>query len=153
MANRDQLKVLRLGVKAWNQRRKENPQDRVYLVGADLHQANLAVADLRMANLNEADLGEANLRGSNLCKAHLDGARLRKADLRETFLGGAHLRNADLSQANLHRACLNRAIPVKTNMSSAAMMIAKAVTRIAKELLRHLRRGLDASAKEPKNLN
>jgi uncharacterized protein YjbI with pentapeptide repeats len=124
MANKDQLKILRRGVEAWNKWREENSKDRVdlrevNLEGADLFQANLGGADLRIANLNEADLNEANLRGSNLYKAHLNAAYLRKADLRETFLSRAYLRNADLSEANLSGAYLSEASLIETKLSKA----------------------------------
>ncbi len=124
MANKDQLKILRRGVVAWNKWREENPKERVdlreaNLEGADLYQANLCGVDLRIANLNEADLSEARLMGSNLYKAHLGEAYLRKADLRGTFLSRAYLRNADLSEANLSGAYLSEASLMRTKLIKA----------------------------------
>ena len=73
---------------------------------ADLRGANLSWADLSGANLSWADLREANLRladlsGANLSGANLRGANLRGANLSGADLSGANLRGANLSEANL----------------------------------------------------
>lgn len=113
MANQDQLRILRRGVKEWNEWRRGHPVppdlrggdlDRV-----DLRQADLSNANLSTANLIEARLQGANLRGASLGGAYLNLANLCGANLRETDLDGAHLIQADLSEADLGRADLSRA--------------------------------------------
>jgi uncharacterized protein YjbI with pentapeptide repeats len=79
MANEEHVAILKKGVAAWNEWRRE-----------------LGEANLRGAKLIEADLSRANLSGANLSEANLRWADLRGADLR-----GADLRGADLSQSNL----------------------------------------------------
>jgi uncharacterized protein YjbI with pentapeptide repeats len=91
MANDEQLNELLQGSVAWNKWRKENPDDRI-----DLSGANLRGADLRGANLREANLCGADLRGANLREANLCGADLVAADFREANLCGANLCGADL---------------------------------------------------------
>src|SRR4051794_21043562 len=81
--------LLKQGVAAWNQWRRQTPQAR---------------PDLRGADLRWADLCEADLRGADLSGAGLFGAELIGADLRQTRLG-----EADLSYANLLRADLRGA--------------------------------------------
>lgn len=56
MANRQHLKILKEGVRAWNQWRAENPR-----IQPDLENASLVGVDLCGANLVEAKLGEASL--------------------------------------------------------------------------------------------
>jgi hypothetical protein len=41
MANEEHLKILRQGVAAWNEWRRENPELRPDLSGADLNKANV----------------------------------------------------------------------------------------------------------------
>ncbi len=73
----------------------------VSLVGVDLNETNLYLADLEgaalaLAGLRNAQLGDANLRGANLRGADLEGASLKEAELR-----GAHLEGANLKRATL----------------------------------------------------
>jgi uncharacterized protein YjbI with pentapeptide repeats len=112
--NEEHLKLLKQGVEAWNRWRKEKPDIRPNLFGAnlcraDLRAANLSAADLYGADLSGADLREADLSGANLREADLRGADLREAYLRGADLRGAHLSGADLSGANLSGAHLIRA--------------------------------------------
>ncbi len=76
---------------------------------ADLRGANLCDADLYDADLRVADLYDANLRNANLCDADLCGADLRGANLRDADLCDANLRDADLCGANLRDADLRDA--------------------------------------------
>jgi hypothetical protein len=76
--------------------------------GVDLHQANLAAADLTQAFLYQADLCGADLSaatmvGTNCCMARLCDARLTLADLHRANFDRADLTGADLSGANLER--------------------------------------------------
>jgi uncharacterized protein YjbI with pentapeptide repeats len=139
MANEEHLAILKQGVKAWNQWRRENRGLHPDLSGAnlreedlnraDLRETHLWAADLSGATLGRADLSEADLSGADLSGAGLSGARLseatlgranlsranlwtarlRRARLRETDLSGATLSWADLSEADLRRANLGEA--------------------------------------------
>jgi hypothetical protein len=116
MANKEHLVILEQGVEAWNQWRRENPDVRPDLSGADLSEAGLRGADLRRAdlrgadlsgvdlyaaNLSGADLGEADLSWAILRGATLSGADLIGADLRGAVLRGVHLRGADFTKATV----------------------------------------------------
>jgi hypothetical protein len=65
MADEDQLRILRQGVKAWNDWRRKAPDISVDLRGADLS------GDLRGADLRAAFLAMANLSGTDLSEASL----------------------------------------------------------------------------------
>jgi len=129
MANEEHLKILKQGVKAWNQWRKKNPDiqpdlRRINLLwkklpgvdfsGADLFEADFRLADLSSAsfkdaklsraNFKRANLSGANLRGANLSEADFQGASLHQADLSHTYLAGVILWWADLSEAEFSQA-------------------------------------------------
>jgi uncharacterized protein YjbI with pentapeptide repeats len=141
MANQDQLALLKQGVEVWNQWRKEHPDIRPDLSGANLsganlhganleranlHDADLSNADLHQTNLgftnfNNADLHQANLSGADLWRANLSQANLHYADLSWTEFIRADLSGADLSQANLHYTDLSQALLVKTKLHKATL--------------------------------
>ena len=54
MANKEHLNVLRQGVEAWNQWRKEHPNIQLDLSDADLSGTNLIGANLKGVNLSGA---------------------------------------------------------------------------------------------------
>lgn len=114
MANPEHVKILKQGVQAWNAWRREHPDIRPDLVGADLNGSDLKVVDLSGANLREADLREANLWVAELSKAdlggaYISGADLWVADLSRADLGGAHIRGSNLRVADLRGANLQEA--------------------------------------------
>lgn len=132
MANKEHLKIIKQGVYAWNEWRKNNPDidlSEANLVGVDLSMANLIGvnlrgADLRFASLCGADLSMADFNGADLGGADLFGTNLMGADLRRTYLGGtfftgANFQGADLSEAKLINADLTRANLVETNFEKA----------------------------------
>jgi uncharacterized protein YjbI with pentapeptide repeats len=129
MANPEHLAILKKGVEAWNQWRKEINPIMPDLSEADLNKANLIKANLFVALLNRANLSEANLPGAylfganlseaDLSKANFTGADLSKANLTGANLSGANLSEADLSQAYLTGANLSRADLSKDNLSEA----------------------------------
>ena len=80
MGNRQHLNMLKQGVDAWNQWRKENPD-----IQPDLREAALAGANLSKANLSAANLDEANLHSADLREANLSGASLNEANLSEAL--------------------------------------------------------------------
>src|SRR5580700_11355994 len=83
VADANQLKILREGIRAWNEWRSR--QDITFR--PDLAEANLQGIDLSGANLNQQSppFG-VNLGGADLSKADLSGANLREADLSGTIL-------------------------------------------------------------------
>jgi len=131
MANKDHLKIIKQGVKAWNDWRKEEPDmvphlsradlRKAELSGAHLSGANLNEANLSEANLNEADLSEANLNEAELNGAHLIGAALMGADLMKAKLDTADLVGADLSRADLSGADLMWADLTAVDLSEATL--------------------------------
>jgi hypothetical protein len=119
MANEEHLKILKQGVKAWNEWRRENTTVNPELRGANLQSADLVEANflegdfrksdlswarLRGVVLRSADLFQANLDEADLTWVNLRGANLREAELEHTDLSHAVLRDADLQDANLSRA-------------------------------------------------
>src|SRR5713101_2285445 len=106
MVKRQHLELLRQGITAWNQWRKDNP---------DI-QPNLSEVDLRQADLSGANLSGADLWGADLSEADLSGADLSGADLSE-----ADLRDADMSNANLSNAVLIGANLIRSNLSNATL--------------------------------
>ena len=114
MANPEHVKILKEGVEAWNQWRKDNSDvrpdlseadlsrahlDFAYLGGADLTWANLTGTGLSRAGLTGADVTGARLIGADLDEAHLRGASLKRANLTEADFGVADLNNSDFTHA------------------------------------------------------
>jgi Pentapeptide repeats (8 copies) len=80
MANEEHLAILKKGVKAWNEWRKQNP----WVVHPDLRAAKLAWSDLSGADLHGAELFAADLTGVNFRGANLFGASLYWSNLERT---------------------------------------------------------------------
>jgi uncharacterized protein YjbI with pentapeptide repeats len=139
MANEEHLCIIKYGIEAWNNWRRNNIEIRpdlaevnlagvdlckAYLYSADLYQADLSEANLNMADLDGANLRGANLRGADLSRAKLYGAYLNAANmfgaiLNEAILSEAVLCQADLNGAKLCGADLSRANLVGANLSFA----------------------------------
>jgi pentapeptide repeat protein len=129
MANEKHLAILRQGVDAWNQWRKENPEIQPDLREANLIEANLSGANLDGAGLYRADFGRAELSGADLSGAYLKEANLIRANLSEAVLFRAKLIGADLSgaylfgayliMADLNKAKLIEANLIRTDLSGA----------------------------------
>ena len=134
MANPEHVEILKQGVDTWNEWRKENPEIRPDLRGANLNKtilkgANLSTANLKRSHMSGADLRETDLSRAdltkatisefslpadiiwraNLCQANLTGASLRGADLRGANLANAIFRGADSSEADLTNANISGA--------------------------------------------
>jgi len=128
MANQEQLTILKQGVDAWNEWRRNkrnevfssikgrsllsrlnlswNPTPEINLMevalqGANLNGIDLSAMDLRFSNFEMADLSMASLERSNLQGAQLQGANLQGANLFEADLAEADLGGADLQKASL----------------------------------------------------
>src|SRR6266487_1758484 len=108
MAKQQHLDILKQDVYGWNKWRREYPDIRPDLSGANLqraylHQANLSGADLSGADLSMAMLVEANLKETNLEETELFQANLALADLSGTDLRKARPFMADFGEATLCR--------------------------------------------------
>jgi uncharacterized protein YjbI with pentapeptide repeats len=125
MANDDHIAQLMKGVAAWNAWRRENPDIRPDLSGADLEGANLSRANLSEANFDGANLTKADLRIANLAHANLREAHLNEANLSQAMLDSAHLRGANLTKADLRNAWLNAADLFGVALSRANLERAK----------------------------
>ncbi len=90
MANEEHLAILKQGVEAWNEWRKNNPEIVPDLSRADLHFADLSGADLSLADLSDADLSDANLAEVNLSFTTICGT-----DFTEAWLKGTDFTKAD----------------------------------------------------------
>lgn len=113
MANEDQVKILKeKGVKAWNEWREANPNNR---------------PDLSEADFSEVFLIGANLTNTNLSKAQLCGIRLRQSDLRRADLHEANLSGADLKSTRLGDVNFSRASLERVDLSSADLTMAKLI--------------------------
>lgn len=122
MANSKHLKILKKGVKVWNEWREGNPDITPDLEGAHLEGANLMGANLSRADLALTILDRTNLDSANLRQANLDGANLRLANLRQAILELASLRLANLGGANLRQANLCGAILIGVDLSEANLI-------------------------------
>jgi hypothetical protein len=107
MANEYQVSLLKQGVEAWNEWRREYEPDQTDLSEANLIKAELIKANLSGANLSGADLSGADLVGVNLSGADLSGADLSGADLSEAELSEANLSGANLIGVNLFSVVLD----------------------------------------------
>src|SRR5690242_14511376 len=95
VANREQVEILKTGIKAWNKWRIDNPLITPNLSGgtfrsfmfreANLSSANLSGADLRDTNFRHVDLSGALLNNAKLHRAYLSSARLDQTSFREAI--------------------------------------------------------------------
>lgn len=79
----------------WNNWRRENPNEEIWLQGATLLSAHLEQADLRGAHLEGARLIRTHLQRANLIRAYLNGTTLWRANLEAVEFYKAHLQGAD----------------------------------------------------------
>jgi hypothetical protein len=114
MANDEHLKLLKQGVKAWNEWRVKHPE-----ILPDLRMTNLSHADLSEADLTEADLANANLNASFFDNGNLTSANLTGANLVSAELVGANLSNAVLQNADFTVALTGLTLFVNTDLSLA----------------------------------
>ena len=121
MANPEHLKILKQGVKEFNEWRKEYPAIEPDLIKATLNGAKLSLVDLSRANLSRADLSRADLLRADLDEAYLNGANLSGANLREAQLSGANLSGADISWAYLNGSNLSGANLSWANLSNSEL--------------------------------
>jgi hypothetical protein len=126
MANKKHLRILKQGVEAWNEWRRQHPRaiPDLRVVGIRLRELNeqTAVAEPLRADLGGVDLAGANLARADLGWADLHGADLTGADLNGALLTGADLRGASLQVADLSAAYLNGTRLTGAHMTKATMM-------------------------------
>jgi uncharacterized protein YjbI with pentapeptide repeats len=125
VANAEQLERLRRGVEAWNNWRREHPDESVGLGKADLTSAALAGANLTDSNLWRANLTRATLSKARLSKAMLNEAILTDAIVADADLRGADLTGATLTQADLTGATLNKATLTRADLTGAKLTRAR----------------------------
>jgi uncharacterized protein YjbI with pentapeptide repeats len=92
---------------------------KMFLIYAELQQANLRDANLQGADFGGADLQGANLQGADLQGAKLQSAKLQHAKLQLAELQGANLQGANLLSVNLRAAILHSANLQKANLHRA----------------------------------
>lgn len=124
MPDIEHLKIIRQGVKIWNEWREENADvnpdlSEAHLAGKNLTEANLLGVNLRCANLNRAELRDAKLALANLAGADLSWADLNAADLYHAELSDADFSNANLNGVNFEYANLSRANLSHTELKDA----------------------------------
>ena len=135
MANKEHLKILKQGVKVWNQWRSKHTDQNPDLSEAGLSEADLSEADfsdtnLSRADLSEADLSDTNLSRANLLLANLGDAKLNHATLIDADLRGATLIDADLNGANLGGADLRNASIGNTNFTNIDLREVKGLSSV-----------------------
>ncbi|MBU1937112.1 toll/interleukin-1 receptor domain-containing protein [bacterium] len=119
MANPEHVEIVRLGAKAINEWRQENPGVRLDLSGADFSNTQLFDADISRANISSAnfegsklfkvDLSKANLSSATLVGARVYRTKCHGADFSKAFLNHALIIGFDFSEANFTHANLNEA--------------------------------------------
>lgn len=119
MANQEHLEILKQGVKAWNQWRKEHPEIQPDLRDADLRNVNLHGANLENADLRETNLSGANLSEAKLFRGDLSMANFVGADLSNAFLWEVEFSTADLSGSNFSGASFLNAEFSNVNLEGA----------------------------------
>lgn len=97
----------------------------VDLNSADLHNANLFLADLGGASLEHVNLNHSNLFMTNFEDAILWRAQFKDASLIESNFYNANLKEADLRQADLTASNLQRSNLKYTNLCGANLTNAK----------------------------
>lgn len=145
MADEHHVALLRRGVDAWNNWRRDNPAiGQPDLASADLNATRLSGANLNGARLNRAamrnaeiirasfieadlrnaDFSESNLMGTDFDKSNLNEALFDRADMRETGFWGSSLKGASFIRANLMRGDFTRADLTGADLTEAQLSYA-----------------------------
>src|SRR3989304_3322395 len=88
MANKTHISILKKGTVAWNPWRKQNPNARIDLHGADLRNMDLSSMSLRGADFRGADLQSAFMMGTNLTNATLTNCWVYGTSVWDVMLRG-----------------------------------------------------------------
>jgi uncharacterized protein YjbI with pentapeptide repeats len=121
MANKDDIKIFRQGVKAWNEYRRVNMNARPDFSGhdfkgADLSYVNWMVTDLSGANLSGCNLKQAYMTHANLQNADLTNASIHRADMRNTNCVDTDFTGSDIFEGLYPRAVLHQTKFVGCNL-------------------------------------
>src|SRR5665811_677945 len=113
MADKEHVKLLKQGVKDWNEWRRRDMNARpdlsgVNLKGMDLTYVNWMVTDLSGANLSGCNLKQAYMTHSNLQGANVQGAVLHRTDMRNCNLVNTDFRGSDAFEGLFVRAMLHQ---------------------------------------------
>jgi len=142
MADEEHLAILKQGVMAWNEWRRENPETEPDLSDADLGVSDLRNGDfnktnfsrailidtdfrgtiLRNTNFTGADFTYANFDNTNLNEAILSGAKLHYGNFNGANFEGADLRDIDLRGAKLESAKMRKAMIGSANFGAADLV-------------------------------
>ncbi|HKQ03861.1 MAG TPA: toll/interleukin-1 receptor domain-containing protein [Blastocatellia bacterium] len=114
MANKEDIEILKQGVKAWNEWRENSARRRPNLNGANLRDADLSGVNFFITDLIGANLSDARLYGVDFTVADLSGANLSGAGIRD----GKFLRTT-LRDANFAIAIMSENSFAETDLSSA----------------------------------
>ena len=162
MANDEHVRILKKGVRAWNEWRTKHAEIEPDFRNADLtsmdfsvqyetasevtHFVNYIGADLREARLSGADLSKTKLRNVDFRGADLSGANLSGTSLWFASFNDTLLRDADLSgSSTLHTNFLNTDLSTARGLDSIVHLAAsnvdintlyRSVGKISKEFLR-----------------
>lgn len=122
MPNKEHLRILKSGVEAWNQWRKDRPRIKPNLRNCRLIGPNLiepTAAELNRADITPANFANVNFSDTDLSNALLTGAELVSADFTNAVLESANLSNSALFDAKFHRTNLKGASLVCSLLSDA----------------------------------
>jgi uncharacterized protein YjbI with pentapeptide repeats len=113
MANPEHVAILKQGVDAWNQWRRENPATKPNLEGIILKRHHLRSIDLSEATISKAILdgtilSNANLRSTVFTRSRLKRVKLDHVQAEKAVFERADLYEADLSNANCHGSVMRR---------------------------------------------
>ena len=124
MADSPHIEILRLGPRAWNAWREQNPSQNPILDHAALSLGERQFGPINGGpiNLRSASMRGAVLRFATLSRANLEGADLFEADLAHARLDGANFARANLSYAVLDHADFDGAVLSDANLTGASLL-------------------------------
>ena len=121
MANDEHVAILRRGLDAWIEWRRNYPV-RVDLSDASLAEEDFSGADFSGADLSGADLSRAAFESTDFSGADLSGAVLVRSNFTEAVFTGANLKGAYLTSTDLTRANFTGANLSGADLEDATMV-------------------------------
>ena len=131
MAHSPHIEILRLGPRAWNPWREQNPSQNPILDHAALSLGERQFGPINGGpiNLRSASMRGAALRFATLSRANLEGADLFEADLAHARLDGANLASTNLSCTILDYADFSGAVLSNANLAGASLLHVQNLTQ------------------------